>query len=46
MRARTVFGASGLPFFTPPPFMSLRCQATTTSGVTSRTFREPSNGRM
>jgi hypothetical protein len=46
-RARfTVFGASPLPFLTPPPFIILRCQATTTSAVMSRTFREPSRGRM
>ncbi|MBA2640092.1 MAG: hypothetical protein H0U77_08905 [Nocardioidaceae bacterium] len=43
--SRIVFAPSGLPFFVPPPLASARCQATTTSAVTSRTFRGAHSGR-
>ena len=42
---RTVFGARALPLLTPPALRSLRCHASTTSGVMSRTLRAPSAGR-
>ena len=41
-----MLGAIPFPFLTPPSFIKFRCQATTASGVMSRTFLEPSSGRM
>ena len=46
LASRMVLGASGLPILLPPPWDSLRCQVRITSGVTSRTLRSPSHGRM
>ncbi len=42
---RIVFGASGLPFFEPPPLANRRCHSRIVSGVTSRRRRPPSSGR-